>query len=308
MSFQFPQKHENSAYIQLLILCGYALAGLLICSLAGFLVLFIMYGSTVFSDPFALTGGDVKYLNGLKVFQILSSVGLFLLPPLFLAITEKSRITSFYTFKKPEGRWFAWIFLLMFAFMPFMEWTALWNQKMHLPSGLEGVELWMKTKEAEAMRMTYLLLKVNGIGDFILNLFMIAILPAIAEELMFRGGVQRSFSRMFKNPHVAIWLAAFIFSAIHLQFYGFLPRLLLGALFGYIYLWTGNLWYAILAHFLNNAYAVCVAWYLQLKNIPLSNVEASFSFEWYGYLLSFLLGVYLLIYIKKKSNYGEQLG
>lgn len=308
MSFQFPQKHENSAYIQLLMLCGYALGGLLLCSLIGFLVLYAMYGANVLSDPAALAGGDEKYLNGLKIFQILSSVGLFLVPPVLLALTERKKVTSFYAFKKPELSWFLWIFILMIVSMPFMEWTALWNQKMHLPEGLKGVEIWMKAKEAEAMRLTYILLKVKGIGDFLLNIFMIAILPAVAEELMFRGGVQRSFRRMFNNPHVAIWLAAFIFSAIHMQFYGFLPRLLLGALFGYIYLWTGNLWYAILAHFLNNAYAVCVAWYLQLKNIPLSNVEASFSFEWYGYVISFLLGVYLLIFIKRKSTYGEQLG
>ena len=166
----------------------------------------------------------------------------------------------------------------------------------------------MKAKESEAMRMTYLFLKVNGFGDFLINLFTIALVPAVAEELMFRGGVQRAFNRMFNNPHVAIWLAAFLFSAIHMQFYGFLPRLLLGALFGYIYVWTGSLWYAIFAHFINNAYAVCYAWYLQANNMPLNQTDATLNTPWYGYVISLVAGIYLLIYFKNKTNYGKQLG
>ena len=94
----------------------------------------------------------------------------------------------------------------------------------------------MRDKEDEAMKMTYLLLKIDHPIDFFVNLFMIALLPAIGEELFFRGALQRSFTKMFSNPHVAIWVTAFIFSAIHMQFFGFFPRLFLGAAFGYIYL------------------------------------------------------------------------
>jgi len=307
MNFLYPEKPERSAYLQLLILCAYALAGLIAFSMIGFLVLLAMYGQTVLTDPIALASGDPKYLNGLKVFQILSSIGLFLAPPLLLALTERKKIKDFYQFKKPQSTLLAMVLLLMIVSMPFMEWTALWNQKMHLPEFLKPLEVWMKAKEAEAMRMTMVLLNVNGILDFLLNLFMIALLPAVAEELMFRGGVQRSFNRMFGNPHLAIWLSAFIFSAIHLQFYGFLPRLLLGAAFGYIYLWSGSLWYAILAHFLNNGFAVCMAWYLQIKNLPFNQTEQTFNFQWYGYVFSLLLTVILLWKFKQKAIYGKQL-
>ena len=307
MNFLYPEKPEKSAYLQLLILCAYALAGLIVFSMIGFLVLLAMYGQTVLTDPIALASGDPKYLNGLKVFQILSSIGLFLAPPLLLALTERKKIKDFYQFKKPQSTLLAMVLLLMIVSMPFMEWTALWNQKMHLPEFLKPLEVWMKAKEAEAMRMTMVLLNVNGILDFLLNLFMIALLPAVAEELMFRGGVQRSFNRMFGNPHLAIWLSAFIFSAIHLQFYGFLPRLLLGAAFGYIYLWSGSLWYAILAHFLNNGFAVCMAWYLQIKKLPFNQTEQTFNFQWYGYVFSLLLTVILLWKFKQKAIYGKQL-
>jgi membrane protease YdiL (CAAX protease family) len=308
MKFPYQEKHENSAYLQLLMLCGYALAGILICSIVGFIVLYLLYGEGVLMDMTSLTDGSGKYMNGFKVFQILSSIGLFLAPPLFLALTERKKVSEFYGFAKPTLGLLGLVFLIMVVSMPFMEWTALWNQQMHFPEFLKSVEHWMKAKEAEAMRMTYAFLKVNGLGDFFINLFMIALVPAVAEELMFRGGVQRAFKRMFDNPHIAIWLAAFVFSAIHMQFYGFLPRLLLGALFGYLYLWTGSLWYAILAHFINNAYAVCFAWYLQANNMPLNQTEGTLNTPWYGYVISLLAGIYLIIYFKNKTNYGKQLG
>ncbi len=308
MNFLYPEKHEKSAYLQLLILCAYALAGLIVCSMIGFLVLYAMYGHHVILDPTALASGDRRYLPGLKIFQILSSAGLFLAPPLLLALTERKKITEFYDFKKPQLTLVAMVLVLMVVSMPLMEWTALWNQKMQFPEFLGSLESWMKAKEAEAMEMTVVLLKVANVGDFIVNLFMIALLPAVAEELMFRGGVQRSFNRMFANPHVAIWLSAFIFSAIHVQFYGFLPRILLGAAFGYIYLWSGSLWYAMLAHFLNNGFAVCMAWYLQLNNLPLRNAEQTFDFQWYGYALSFIATVILIWKFKQQTKYGKQLG
>ena len=308
MSFQYPEKHEKSAYIQLLILCGLALAGLIVFSMIGLIILFAMYGQVVLTDPIAFASGDPKYLNGLKIFQILSSIGLFLAPPLLLAWIEGKKVKDFYDFKKTQPNLIALLILVMIVSMPFMEWTALWNQKMHFPEFLKPLETWMKAKEAEAMRMTLILLTVNGIWDFLVNLFMIALLPAVAEELMFRGGVQRSFNRMFGNPHVAIWLSAFLFSAIHMQFYGFLPRLLLGAAFGYIYVWSGSLWYAMLAHFLNNGFAVAMAWYLQTKNMPLSGADQTFHFQWYGYVFSLVITALFLWKFKQNTNYGKQLG
>lgn len=307
MDFLYQEKHEKSAYLQLLILCGLALAGLIFCTLLGFIVLYGLYGMEVLTDTSALASGDQKYLNGLKIFQILSSIGLFLAPPLFLALTERQKLTVFYGFKKPQLPLLGILFLIMLVSMPFMEWTALWNQKMHFPEFLKPLEAWMKAKETEAMRMTVVLLTVHGVWDFVVNLFMIAMLPAVAEELMFRGGLQRAFNRMFQNHHVAIWIAAFIFSAIHMQFYGFLPRLLLGAAFGYIYFWSGSLWYAMFAHFLNNAYAVCMAWYLQSQHLPLNEADDTFHFQWYGYALSLLFTIFLVWYFKNKATYGKQL-
>ncbi|PTT01156.1 CPBP family intramembrane metalloprotease domain-containing protein [Pedobacter sp. HMWF019] len=307
MNFPPNVKPEKNAYLQLLMLAVYALAGVIVFTALGFVILYIMYGSKVFG-PNALMGGNPEYLNGLKIIQIFTSIGFFLAPPLLLAFENGRRIKDFYGFGKPKAELIFLVFLIMLCSMPFMEWTAMTNQKMVLPDFLKPVDTWMRNKEEELMRMTLILLKINTTWDFLVNLFMIALVPAVAEELMFRGGVQRGLNRMFNNPHVAIWFAAFIFSAIHMQFFGFLPRLLLGAGFGYIYYWSGSLWYAMLGHFINNGYAVCVAWYLQIKHLPLEDADNTFHFKWYGYVLSLLVTIALFIYFKKRTIYGKQLG
>lgn len=302
-------EQEFSPYTQILILLGYVLAGALVTTVVAMAIISAMYGVHVFIDPEALSGARPEYIPALKIMQTTVFIGVFLAPPVLLAVTEKKRVYEFYQFKKPQAALLALVLLVMAVSMPFMEYIALLNQKMSLPESLRSVENWMRQKEDEAMNLTYLFLRMDNIGELVINLFMIAILPGIAEELIFRGALQRSFKRMFHNPHVAIWLAAFIFSLIHVQFYGFLPRLLLGAGFGYIYYWSGSLWYAMFAHFLNNAYAVSVAWYLQRKSIPLNEETTIAHFPWWGYAVSLIATVFLFIYFrnKTKGSYGKQL-
>jgi membrane protease YdiL (CAAX protease family) len=310
MNFIYNEAEEKDAYIQLLMILCYAILGLVIGSVLSVAVILGFYGTEGLSNTDLLTGGDPVSTAVLKISQVLTTGCMFILPPLMLAWTEKIKISNFYSFIKPKASLLFLVFMIMLCSMPLMEWIGLANQKMVLPEFLKPVENWMRNKEDEAMKMTILLLKTNDVFDFLINITVIALLPAVGEELMFRGGVQRSFTRMFKNPHVAIWITAFIFSAIHLQFFGFFPRLFLGAAFGYIYLWTGSLWYAMLAHFLNNAYAVSVAWYLQKHNIPLTEADNSSNFTWYGYVISLILSIFLFTYLKNKTtaNHGKQLG
>jgi len=306
-----PEEHEeNSAYLQLLMILLFAIAGIIIGIILSVLIILMLYGTASLNSLATGEGDYDKYVVVLKISQVLTTACLFILPPLWLAKKEKMALKDFYGFKKPQLFILFLIILIMVCTMPMMEWIALANQKMTFPDILKPVENWMREKEDAAMKMTVLLLKVDHISDFFINLFIIALLPAIAEEFIFRGAVQRSFNRMFRNPHVAIWITAFIFSAIHLQFFGFIPRLLLGALFGYIYWWTGSLWYTMLAHFLNNGYAVCLAWYMQLHHIPLDNLDNSSNFSWYAVVISLLLGIFLLkfLHYKTTQNHGKQLG
>lgn len=302
-------REENSPYYQLLIITGYVFLGLVTGILLSGAVLIMMAGTNSLGQDAALSAENPAYVTALKIAQLLTTVFTFIVPAILFAVTEKTKLSQFYNFKRPTALVLSLVFIFMVCSIPAMEWIALINQKMVLPGFLKPVEAWMREKEDEAMKMTYLLLRIRNAGDFMADLGLIALLPGVAEELLFRGALQRSFYRMYKNPHVAIWVSAFIFSAIHVQFFGFFPRMILGAAFGYIYLWTGSLWYAMFAHFLNNAFSVCQAWYLQAHHIPLEQADNSSNFPWYGYVISLILSIFLLKYIKDKTTQhnGEQL-
>jgi len=308
MNFVTPNKEEINPFLQLLLLLFYAVTGGLVFGILAIVIVLLMYGLGIVSNLDMLLAGDTKYIAGFKVIQILSSIGTFILPPIALALTERKKVTEFYLFKQPKFLLIVLVLAIMILSMPFMEWTVIWNQKMVLPDFLHKIEQWMKEKETIAMKMTIQLITVRSNFDFIVNLVMIAVIPAIGEELMFRGGVQRSLNRAFENPHVAIWLSAIIFSAIHVQFYGFVPRMLLGAGFGYLYYYSGSIWYAMLAHFINNAYAVCAAFYMQKHHMPLDKADEPIGFPWYGYLISAIITIALFKIFKDNASRERKLG
>ncbi|WP_293786596.1 CPBP family intramembrane glutamic endopeptidase [uncultured Pedobacter sp.] len=308
MNFVTPKHEEINPFLQLLLLLFYAVAGAFVFGIIGLVICMAMYGMGLVSNFDLLLSGNARYVSGFKVIQILSSIGTFILPSLALALTERIKITRFYNFKQPKISLLLLVVVIMIVSMPFMEWTVIWNQKMALPNFLKGIEAWMKEKEELAAKMTIQLITVRSNFDFVVNLVMIAILPAIGEELMFRGGVQRSLARAFGNPHLAIWLSAIIFSTIHVQFYGFVPRLLLGAGFGYLYYFSGSIWYAMFAHFLNNAYAVCAAFYMQKHHMPLDKADEPIGFPWYGYLISAIITIALFKFFKDSASSERKLG
>lgn len=165
--------------------------------------------------------------------------------------------------------------VIMFAASPALEYTTLLNKGMKLPSFLKEVEAWMLQQELKMEFLTKKFIVMNSFSSLLVNLLMLAIIPAFGEELIFRGGFQPIFTRWFRNYHVAIWLTAIIFSSIHFQFYGFLPRMFLGALFGYLFVWSGSLWLPILGHFLNNALAVFTAYWYQQQGLSIDKMFES---------------------------------
>ncbi len=143
---------------------------------------------------------------------------------------------------------------------------ALWlNQQLSLPE-------WAKSIESNANAMLQNLLRVESPYELVLNIVVVAMIPAIGEELLFRGILQRNFENLFKNPHTAIWLAAVIFSAFHFQFEGFLPRVLLGAMLGYFYYFSGSLWVPVIAHFFYNGFQI-LAIYFYTNNISSFDID-----------------------------------
>ena len=294
-------KQENSPFVQVLLLGVYAIGGLLLAMVIGFAVAFIFYGPGLVKDLSWVSGDNPKYVGALKILLTAQQIGLFLAPALLLGITEGKKPQNFYGLKKPNLNILFTVFLIMACSIPLMGWINDTNQKMVLPEFLKSIEEWMRIKEDEGAKTTQALLKMKSAADFLITLLIVAIVPAICEEFLFRGALQRTFLRWIKNPHVAIWISAIIFSTIHLQFYGFFPRLFLGAAFGYIYFWTGSLWYTIFAHFLNNGFAVAISWYFQRKNMPI-NGDEEIPVQWYGYVISAILTLTLFKLLKDRAT------
>lgn len=146
--------------------------------------------------------------------------------------------------------------LAMFALSPLVSVTALWNDAIELPASLQAIEQWMRNMEEIANDATLLLLQGEGAYSTIMALVVMAFIPAVGEEFLFRGCLQKGLQNKIGSVHLAVGIAAFVFSFIHFQFYGFIPRFILGIALGYFYVYGKSLWIPIWAHFLNNATAV----------------------------------------------------
>ena len=166
-------------------------------------------------------------------------------------------------FRQPVKSWMLLIGIaLMFISLPLTNILGTWNEKVNFGATLESL---LKMMEDAAADLTQRMLEVDTIWGLLGNLLVIALIPAIGEELTFRGVLQQALTRRC-NVHVAIFLSAFIFSFIHFQFYGFLPRMFLGLILGYMFYYSGSIWTSILMHFINNGTAVVVA-YLDGKGL-----------------------------------------
>ena len=198
-------------------------------------------------------------LVGMKWLQLLQSVATFLLPALAGAyLWSNTPMQWLHLDSKPSWQEALAAVVIMLLAIPGINLLSAWNQQMVLPEWMSGIEQWMRMQEDAAAQLTEQFLRVDTVGGLLVNIGLMALLPAVGEELTFRGVVQGMFTR---NRHVAIWATAAIFSFVHLQFYGFLPRMLMGAMFGYMLWWTGSLWVPMLMHFVNNCAAVVVAFW-----------------------------------------------
>jgi uncharacterized protein len=199
-------------------------------------------------------------LFALKYFQIVNQLGVFIIPAILFVILTDDHFTMYLKldggFKK-FSTFFG--FIVLVVSLPFISWIISINSEMHLPAFLSGVENWMRNSEDNAQKLTTAFLKTGTWGGFLVNLVMVAGLAAIGEELIFRGILVRLFREWTGNLHLSVIIPAILFSALHLQFYGFFGRLLLGILLGYLFVWSGSLWVPIIVHFLNNAMAVIIS-------------------------------------------------
>lgn len=211
---------------------------------------------------------DPNMVNLMKILQAVGVIILFICPAILFSLfwtNQKMRYLGLHT--RPKLSTLLLSGLGMLLAIPLINWLGELNKGMELPEAFAGIEAWMKNSEAKAEQLTEALTKGTSIGVLLANLFVVAFMAALSEEIFFRGILQKVAVECFRNKHVAVWFGAIIFSAFHMQFYGFLPRMLMGAFLGYLFLWSGSLWPSILAHFLNNGMAVYLVWLVNRGSI-----------------------------------------
>jgi membrane protease YdiL (CAAX protease family) len=229
-----------------------------------FCLMFILYGvftyliywSNGINSIKALNWNDPHVISITKIVQGISSVLLFIVPVFVYArYTFTGNYGYFLGLKNAEkANMYILAVVGILLSLPFVFWLGKLNELIPLPESL------IKMEEESAQQMAAFL-KVRGPFDIIVNVFVIALLPAIGEELFFRGGLQRILIQLARNPWVGIVLSAVIFSSMHFQFSGFLPRMFLGIVLGAFYWFSGSIYTSMIAHFVNNAVQVIAASY-----------------------------------------------
>jgi membrane protease YdiL (CAAX protease family) len=244
-------------FVSIVIVIGVGFALFLLLVIAGIFI----FGSspTVLEKPSGtLSNNDILFLRYLLIIQ---DISLLIIPSIIILLMMKPEGTAgFAEMKKPRLQEAGLVMIMTFCMFPVTSFTGQINSAMHLPDWLSGVEKWMIIKEDRADDLIDIIMTSDSFWILTLNLLIAAILPAIGEELIFRGIFQRIFYSLFKSGHLAILITAFIFSTLHFQFFGFVPRFILGVVFGYLFFWSGKLWLPVISHFVNNAYPVILAY------------------------------------------------
>lgn len=240
-----------------------------------------------------LFSGGSQSTASLKWLQLAQTIGTFIVPALLGAWLWNDHKPFAWLRLNRSVSWQTVVFCIaiMVCAIPAINLLADLNGRIVLPQCLESVEQFLRAQEDAAAKLTERFLQADNVGMLLVNLGLMAFLPALAEETSFRGTLQQ----LLGNRHAAIWVTAFIFSAIHMQFYGFIPRMLMGAMFGYIFVWTGSLWAPVLMHFVNNGIAVIVYYFANEEMDTIGTGQM-----WWVGVLSLIVVSVLLYFLQQR--------
>ena len=269
----------------------------------------IFFGITLMSLVIAaiimgiVTSGGVSTLS-LRISTLVQDVMLFILPAVITAVMVTPYPGELLAINRGTSVNLLIIVVLTFVVsLPSMNALVAWNESLTLPAALSGVEQWMRESENAAKGAVEMLLGGTSVGDLVVSILIVGVLAGFSEEIFFRGGLQRLLASGRMSPHAAIWLTAFIFSSFHVQFFGFFPRLLLGAYFGYLLWWSRSIWLPVFAHNLNNSTVVYASWHNRVYGEGEGSGLDTFGAEsvWM-ILLSIMFVALCLIAMKKISD------
>jgi hypothetical protein len=250
------------------------------------------------AESIALSDIQIRFL---KILQSVAALITFILPSFLIArFVYKNTVDTLLLKLRGNVAVYGLSALVLISAVPFMNVIISWNAGIKLPTALELV---FQAMEEAAVRSTEIMLSGTTVWALLINIVLIALIPAVGEELFFRGLLQGLIKRYTRNSHLAVFMAAFIFSAIHFQFYGFVPRFLLGIFFGYLVVYSKSIWIAVWAHFLNNAMAVVAYYIVQQRNIAVDVEEIGTRSQDILYLVfSVVLTIGLLYFLFRKRE------
>lgn len=300
---------DKPVFRKFLILGGIVAMSSVILLMTGVAAVKLIYGIDPFADAGALADlSNPLVLSAMKVLQVFSTaLGMFLVPAIVTAFLFSHQPARYLHIGAiPKLTEILLVVILIFSVAPLINLIYEFNKMLQLPEFMSGVEAWIRAKEDEMEKLTLAFLDMKTTGDLISNVLVVGLLTALAEEFLFRGVLLRLFREMTGNMHVAILLTAILFSAIHMQFYGFIPRMLLGMLLGYLLWWSGNLWLPVLAHFINNSGAVVFAYIAARNQMPFNHETIGTSVSDLPVLIiSALIAGYILFRFKKNAVAAE---
>jgi len=258
---RFSLYRESPPSLKFVITLLICITGFLTFYLIGSLIVFLIFGYDGLQLIQNLNPADQKSLTIIKILQISQSIGFFILPSIILAYLFSDIPGNYFGLRKPTSNIVLYSVALILFAIPAINLLGSLNMLIDFPDGIMNLE-------RKAQELTNAFFATKGLGGFVFNIFMIALLPAIGEELLFRGIFQRIFSDWTRSAVWGIVISSILFSLLHLQFQGFIPRLALGLIFGYLYYWTRSLWIPITTHFVNNFIAIVGFTLINKGSIP----------------------------------------
>lgn len=292
-----PLKYQKP-FVQLLV----ALMVILLVSLL-LLLITMLSGRMIFGMGMSDINAGVIEIDPvqrsyIKYIQALQHISIFLIPSLCVAYLMTGKVSEYLkTNRMPDVPGVILVIILTLFLIPLISDLGIWNSRLVMPEWLGGLEKWMVLKEAEAAKLTGWLIFSGSPGGLIINIIIIALIPAIGEEFLFRGLFQDIFTGLFKSPHIGIIITAILFAVFHMQFYGLVPRIVLGLVYGYLFFWSATMWLPVLAHFLNNLVPVILAHLIGWENIN-SNFHDYIHGDTYSSVIPLAFSLILILIIR----------
>ncbi|MCA1762041.1 MAG: lysostaphin resistance A-like protein [Cryomorphaceae bacterium] len=260
---------NSDPFFKLIILFLISFLGVTIFMLMGNGLITALWGVDFFEAPGSITDyTNPQVVNINRVLLLFQHLGMFVVPSFAFALLISSNWKRVLGFRPARASVAVAAILVMIAALPLINALAWMNELLKFPEFLSGLEAAFAGMEESAAKLTKAITEDANPIVLAVNILTIAALPAIGEELIFRGLVIPIVRKWSGNVHTAVWVAAILFSAMHMQFYGFFPRMVLGAVLGYLFVWSGSVWIPIIAHFTNNAFALTMLFLMSRGTIP----------------------------------------